>query len=269
MKLKLGSMFPMRLEKSSLLIARALLVCVVMTSAAEPAERGGGHSSPTGGLQFSAKPTPDEISRARVFEEPLMPVGGVPSVAENAGLAAALRAYAQRNTPDDFTSLTRFIEQHPKSPWRAALLTGLGSEYYNTAHYSLALDAWKSALAQGGGVAASPGSTVLARATEELATLYSRLGRMSELEALLKPYGDSAGSEKISRAREALWLMKNRPEVSFRCGPLALHSILMSNHELLDSARNNATGEILNSASTTNGFSLPQVAELSAKVGLN
>jgi hypothetical protein len=31
------------------------------------------------------------------------------------------------------------------SPWRAALLANLGIESYNTAHYSLALDAWREA----------------------------------------------------------------------------------------------------------------------------
>ena len=32
-------------------------------------------------------------------------------------------------------------------------------------------------------------------------------------------------TEKIAGAREGLWNMKNRPEISFRCGPLALHRI--------------------------------------------
>jgi hypothetical protein len=90
--------------------------------------------SPKGGLQFSAKPTLDEIFRARIFAEPLVPIGGQPSEAENAALASALTSYSKRSGPDDFSSLTGFLEKYSKSPWRAALLTDLGLEYYNTAH---------------------------------------------------------------------------------------------------------------------------------------
>jgi hypothetical protein len=58
--------------------------------------------------------------------------------------------------------------------------------------------------------------------------------------------------------------MQNRPEIAFRCGPLALHRIKLS----VD-PQNPGTEAILKSASTQQGFSLPQVAELSKKVGLD
>src|SRR5690348_12495476 len=72
-------------------------------------------SPPVPTLQFSPSPTVQELFRARVFEEPLVPVGGEPSAAENADLATALRGYAQRSGPDDFSSLTGFLQQHPTS----------------------------------------------------------------------------------------------------------------------------------------------------------
>ncbi|MCW5554807.1 MAG: hypothetical protein KIS67_21920 [Verrucomicrobiae bacterium] len=225
-------------------------------------------SPPTSGLKFSAQPTAQEIFRARVFEEPLVPIGGEPGAEENAALAAALLGYAERGGSDDFSSLTGFLEKHPQSPWRAALLTGLGAEYYNTAHYSLALEAWRKALTQHHGATNVEGIIVLARATESLASLLARLGRMTELETLLKPFGDH-GSERINQARDALWMMRHQPEVSFRCGPLALHSILRSDAKLLSLCGTNALKGLLGSASTTNGFSLSQVAELSTKIGLN
>lgn len=95
-------------------------------------------------LEFPTNPTPQDFFRARVFDEPLVPIGGEPSRAENAALATALLRYSQRAGPDDFSSLTSFLREHPESPWCASLLTDLGIEYYNTAHYSLALDAWAS-----------------------------------------------------------------------------------------------------------------------------
>jgi len=61
----------------------------------------------------------------RLFEEPLVPIGADPTAAENAALAAALEGYAKRSSPDEFSSLTGFLEAYPESPWKAALLTAL------------------------------------------------------------------------------------------------------------------------------------------------
>jgi RHS repeat-associated protein len=228
---------------------------------------------PKAGLEFSANPTTQEISRARVFEEPLVPIGGQPSTEENAALAAALLGYAKRSGPDDFSSLTAFLEKHPKSAWRASLLTDLGLEYYNTAHYSLALDAWEKAWPLAKDATDGRGKAIADRAAGELAALYARLGRMTELEALLKSVENrvfvGAATERITGAREGLWNMQNKPEISFKCGPYALQQILKSDQSLLTSAATNARTEIANAASTQKGLSLPQVAELSKKVGLN
>ena len=54
---------------------------------------------PTTGLEFSANPTTQEITRARVFEESLVSIGGNPSAEENATLATALLGYAKRSGP--------------------------------------------------------------------------------------------------------------------------------------------------------------------------
>lgn len=219
-------------------------------------------------LEFSAEPSTEEFLRAHVFEEPLLPIGSEPTPAENGALAAALQRYSERASPDDFSVLTDFLERHPKSPWRAALLTDLGLECYNTAHYSLALEAWKAAWRLAKDATDARGKAIADRAAGELAYMYARLGRMTELEALLKSVESrvfvGSATERISGAREGLWNMQNRPEISFRCGPLALHRIKLS----LD-PQNAATAIIFDSASTTNGFSLPQVAELSKRVGLN
>jgi len=218
-------------------------------------------------LPFSANPTVDEIFRARVFEEQLVPIGGEPSAEENADLAAALHGYAHRGGPDDFSSLTAFLERHPNSVWRAALLTGLGMEYYNTAHYSLALEAWEGAWAAGQNATTAQGKALADRAGGELAYMYARLGRMDQLETFLqsvegRPFIGTA-SQRIIRVREGLWTMKNRPQIAFRCGPLALYRIKLS----VD-PQNPAAELIRNAASTQQGCSLPQVTELSRKIGL-
>jgi RHS repeat-associated protein len=179
-----------------------------------------------------------------------------------------LIGYSKRSGPDDFSALTRFLAENPQSPWAAALLTDLGLEYYNTAHYSLALEAWHQAVVAGKAASDARGKAVVDRAVGELAFLYARLGRMSELETLLKSIEGRAlmgpAAQKLVGAREGLWFMKNRPDVAFRCGPLALQSI----KHVLD-PQSPLEMEIFNSASTQKGMSLSQVAGLSQKAGLN
>jgi len=225
---------------------------------------------PKTALEFSANPTDDEFFRARVFAEPLVPIGGEPSAAENAALANALLGYAKRSGPDDFSSLTGFLDRHPQSPWVAALLTDLGLEYYNTAHYSLALEAWSKAWELGQNATEPNAKAIVDRAVGELAGLEARLGRVAELEVLFKAVEGRVftgpATDRIYRARGGLREMKERPGVSFRCGPLALERIKLS----LDPNQAAEAIEIIRkSASTERGFSLTQVAELSQKVGLN
>ncbi len=227
-------------------------------------------SPPKTSFSFSASPTATEIFQIRMFEEPLVPSGSEPAPAENVALASALAGYAKRTSPDDFSSLTSFLEKHPKSPWSLALLTDLGLEYYNTAHYSLALDAWAKAWALGK-EATSPNAKAIAdRAVGELACMHARLGHVTELEVLLRSVEGRVftgpATERISNARSGLADMKERPEISFRCGPLALQRIKLS---LDPQHAGEAVGIIHKSASTQRGFSLTQVAELSQKVGLN
>lgn len=216
---------------------------------------------------FSPNPTPQDIFLIRLFEEPLVPVGADPTPDENAALAAALLIYSKRSGPDDFYSLTDFLEKNPKSPWNAALLTNLGLEYYNTGHYSKTLEVWGQAWQLGKAATDPKGKAIVDRAVGELAYMHARLGQMTELDALLKSVEGRAFSgpatERITGAREGLWNMENRPEIAFRCGPFALHRIKLS----LD-PENPETELIRACASTQKGFSLLQTEELSQQLGL-
>jgi RHS repeat-associated protein len=223
---------------------------------------------PAASLKFSDNPTTEEIFRAHIFQEPLVPVGGVPTAQESAALANALLAYARRSGPDDFLALTGFLKRHPQSPWKAALLTDLGLEYYNTAHFSLAIDAWRQAWAFSTNATNRKAEAVVDRAFGELINMDARLGRMDEMQTLLKSVEKrpmlGPAAERVVEAREALWSMQNQPEISFRCGPLALRSIRIALNK-----DGSSDAEILKSASTQQGCSLSQVADLSQKIGLN
>jgi RHS repeat-associated protein len=219
-------------------------------------------------LAFKDNPTTEDIFRARIFEEPLVPMGAEPTHGENADFAAALTAFAECGDPDDFSALTEFLGAHPWSPWNGALLTNLGLIYYRRGYYSRALQAWESAstIAM---IVTDPAHKPLAdRAIGELAYLLAKIGRVSELDALLQSVEHRGfcgpATEKIGGARAGLAEMRNRPEVSFRCGPLALHRIMLAVHP-----EDPHTELIAACESTPSGFSLNQVDELSRTLGLH
>jgi hypothetical protein len=77
-------------------------------------------AAPPKALEFSANPTVQELFRARVFEEPLVLIGGEATPSEGTALADALLGHVQRSGLDDFSSLTAFLENNPRPPWAPA-----------------------------------------------------------------------------------------------------------------------------------------------------
>jgi hypothetical protein len=183
-------------------------------------------------VNFPESPSVQDIFCARIFEEPLVPIGAEPTTAENSVFADALLAYRKYFDPDDFSSLTGFLEDQPKSPWRLALLTNLGLAYYRAGYYWKALDAWRQASDLALPVTDPVQKPLADRAIGELAYLLARLGRMTELGALLRSVEDRAfcgpATERIDGARGGLAYMQTHPEFCFRCGPLALHRIKLA-----------------------------------------
>jgi hypothetical protein len=226
------------------------------------------HSTPSDGFVLSETPSTQDIRHVRLFVEPLVPTGSEPSAEENRQLAQALSQHAQRTINDDFSALEQFVTDHQDSPWTPSLMFDLGMEYYKTGWYSKALDTWAQAwpLLE---PATDPAAKALAdRAVGELALMYGRVGRMHELSALLDSIkgrvirGSAEG--KISGAKQGLWTMQNRPDIAFRCGPLALDRI-----NALQNPHQAGSALVRDSKSTTNGISLSQVADLARKLGMN
>jgi RHS repeat-associated protein len=182
---------------------------------------------------FSAEPTEDELFRARVFGEPMVPTGSA-TPGENRALGQALSAFLAGRANEDFTPITRFLEQHPNSPWRVALLTNLGMTYRQAGYFSRALAAWKEAWEAGKNETEPRARALAERSLAEFLDLSMRFGRHQVLEELLdevegRDIGGSAG-EKIIWAKRGLWLLKNKHDMAIPSGPTALDRILTLNN---------------------------------------
>jgi RHS repeat-associated protein len=179
---------------------------------------------------FSAWPTPDEVFRARVFEEPLVPVNGQPTPEDTRALASALRSYQQAGSGENVEALVGYLEGHPLSPWRPSLQTNMALAYLRTGYYSRALRSLEESWSVAQGAKDLRGKAVADRALGELVRLTARLGQLQRLEELLhiaegRDVGGSA-AEMVEQGKRGLWLMRNAPQRTLRCGPIGLDRIL-------------------------------------------
>lgn len=193
------------------IIFLAILIATVSGRSDTLQERPIGCEAPAAKLQFTDQPNESEVSNARVFDEPLIPIGGEPTLIENKAMADALAVYTSRTNLDDFSSLTGFLARFPESPWTGSLLLHLGTEYYNFGYYSKALDVWEKAWQNLKDSDDPKGKPQADRALGELARMYSKLGRIGELNDLLASVTNRSvtgpGVQLIHSAHEALWMM--------------------------------------------------------------
>jgi RHS repeat-associated protein len=216
---------------------------------------------------FSDPPTAMELTRARVFEEPLVPVDGVATdAAENRELAQLVTTYLEAGVPDATRGFEEFLVRHPVSPWRASLMTNLGVVWRRTGHVSKAYRAWGLAWEETKDATDRNGRAVADKALGEYVELNARLGRFDELKALFEQVKgrDIHGSatEKVSGARQAVWLMNNEPEHAFRCGPLGLDAVLA-----VGASNYTTPPKIAACPSTKQGTSLVLMRDLAKEVG--
>jgi RHS repeat-associated protein len=219
--------------------------------------------------RLGANPSEDDIATCEVFSGPLVPMGkGTATPAEDAALSTALKKYAARPEPDDFSSLKGFLSRYPHSPWRISLTENLAVELYHAGYYDQALDEWEMVWREGKNVTYPPLRAVVDLGVAHLAQMNSRLGRYDRLIALFaeikgrKVVGPPA--EILLGAKEAMGLMAKHPEESYRCGPLAIESILKAKK------LTPATEAIITRyKSTAKGISMDNVKNLADAVGLH
>jgi hypothetical protein len=219
------------------------------------------------------RPSDEEILRIGLFAEPLVPVKAT-EADENRELARALTAYqlAARSVQhrDHVEALTAFLRARPTSAWRPALLLNLGTIYRQTGHFSRALATWQEAWDASRSLSTPHGQAIGDAAAAALSQFQAYLGRKETLAPLLaeiapRPLRGTA-AELVVESRHGLADMLERPERSFRCGPLALEQIVLRT----GSPTSGKVLEVLDEApSTPEGLSLRAVRDVSVAAGLN
>ncbi len=214
---------------------------------------------------LSSRPTPTDLSQARVLEEPLVPAGA-PTDEENAALGAALLRYHASALPEQFDAFDAFFEAHPHSAWNVAVLTNLGLVAYRTGHFSKALGYYERAWHEGHDVTERDARLLAERAVSEWAWLLMGLGHQERLAELLDELGErpfsGASAERVRSARQGLALMQASPERAFRCGPVALARMLQAlGHE-------DPEDRVAHAPGTPRGTSLLQLRDLAQGAGV-
>jgi RHS repeat-associated protein len=217
--------------------------------------------------RFSSPPTDAEFFRARVFDEPLIPLPGPRVAAEDSALAKTILARARAGASEDVSAFEAFLTRYPGSRWKGALLLDMGIVYRRTGYITRALDGWEQAWGLLKGETDLRLRALADRAVGELAELSSRLGRYDRLERLFSEIEgrDVRGpaSEKIVAAKEGFAVMQKEPERAFLCGPFGLDRILATTRS--GYVRDQ---KIADAKSTRQGTSMRQMLELAESVGL-
>lgn len=188
-------------------------------------------SPPVLTVAFGASPTAEALSRARVFPEPLVPVGGVPSRAENVALARALEAFAAGpERTDRARVLQAYLAEAQGTPWRASVAVNLGTMLWRDGYFSRATQYWTDAWDAAKTATAPREKAVADVAMAELLTHHLTFGQVPALERRLgelegRPIGGTAGN-KVETAREGLGNLRFHHGTALFSGTAALSALL-------------------------------------------
>jgi RHS repeat-associated protein len=226
---------------------------------------------PPSELTLTAYPSNEELTRARIFSEPLVPMNRATMRDENAALARAILTYRDSKRSERVAPLLTFLSRYPDSAWRPSLMANLGTVYRANGYLSKALAAWEEAWNAASTASDPRGRGVADYALGEWLDLSSKIGHADEIEARLDEIKtrDVTGraTQKVGMAREALWVFKYHHEFALPSGPTALQIILASGaHEKKAAFPPNATLQSYHASAT--GTSLTELKELANKADL-
>jgi len=166
---------------------------------------------------------------SRLFAEPLFPTSPSSSP-EKTALLEALEQFDAVGDPLNRQPFDAFLKRYPDSVWKSAVLGNMGLVSASAGRYTQALSDWREAWSAGNSAEEIQIRRFVDRIVGEQLQLLTRLGNQNAVSVLLAETEgrvlQGSASEGKTFAREGLWLMQNRPEIAFLCGPLALEQLL-------------------------------------------
>lgn len=204
------------------------------------------------------------------LDEPLV-AGGPTTADEDAAIKAAIDAFLKGNPKADFPEIAApfitFVNKYPDSNWNTAVLTNLGLGYVRAGYYSRAIDAFERAWTLGKDSNLLEARNLADKTFGELVRMHARIGHADRIEALLNGLGSrtigQAGTTLTQGAREGAYVMRNRPEIAYLCGPKALGNVLATGK--FTPAQMTVLAE---AKSGPQGFNLTQLSALATQAGM-
>jgi RHS repeat-associated protein len=215
---------------------------------------------------FSAIPTDQEIFRARVFSEPLVPVMATSAMENQALVDAVTRSHEDRSSGVE--PFEKFLSEFPSSAWRPSLLANLGRAYLRDGRPVKALQAWDAAWQATKNDTAPLNRAVADMALGDWLHLTTITGRVGPLAARLAEIGGrdigGAAVSKVRAAREGLWILQEQHDLANSSGALALNAILLSQAK----GTYSMPKALLSFHATPAGTTLSELKALAGRVGL-
>jgi RHS repeat-associated protein len=207
------------------------------------------------------------ILRHPGFREGLVWIGDhEPTDAENQPVLDIISHLSQ---PGWTGELEQFLKSNPTSPWAASLHYAYASFCRRTGRITKALTHWQAGWELVENETSDNGHRLGGAILGDWMEQLSSLGRRDELRELIRvgenwPFINRQNRAKFESARNNYHLMGKHPEVSFRCGTLALKAV----GQLLQPT-NKALESLVDLPSPTNGFSVAALARVAGERGLN
>lgn len=86
-----------------------------------------------------------KIFSYRIFEEPIIAVGGLGTLEESRDLEGVIKRFIASDNFEDLTEFENFLDRYPESVYRTSLLANLGSLSYQQGYFSRAISYWEQA----------------------------------------------------------------------------------------------------------------------------
>ncbi len=160
----------------------------------------------------------------------------------------------------------QYIVENPDGEFTPGLRVEMGKFYRARGRFSKSLEHWRAAWAACAPYADGNGKLLADEALARLASLLTSLGRVEELEPVVRAHQFRAFSRPYlaqiwGRAVEAYSHMARKPEIAYRCGALAVFNV---GRQLTGQSH----GQLLELASPVTGFSLAELVALSDQQNL-